>query len=103
MEEAYMKTPQFTATCEGSISLSEKRLDLTIGIQPLPKIGKVMKKIPVLGKVLTDKGGDIEIKIAEIKGSFSSPKVKTTISKSLAKGILSIIKRTLKLPKTIGR
>ena len=98
LESCWMKTPQLSLVCRGDILIPRDKVDVDLFLRPFPTLGKVIGGIPILGKVLVGDSGSIEIGFAKIKGSLRKPKVKPTISKSLGKGIINILKRALELP-----
>lgn len=73
-------------------------LDLTLGIQPLQTIDKVVSHIPIVGWILTGKEKSLITTYFEIKGKTSAPNVSAIPVKALGKGVLGIFIRVFQLP-----
>jgi len=73
-------------------------LDLTLGIQPLQTVDKVVSHIPIVGWILTGENKAMFSTYFEIKGKSSNPKVSAIPITSLGKGVLGIFKRVFQLP-----
>ncbi|MBJ6725891.1 YhdP family protein [Geomesophilobacter sediminis] len=82
----------------GKIDLVRNELDLTIGVQPLQTVDKVVSKIPIVGWILTGKDKSLVTTYFEAKGPVEDPKVTAVPVKSLAKGVFNIFKRVFELP-----
>lgn len=73
-------------------------LDLTLGIQPLQTVDKVVSHIPIVGWILTGKDKSLITTYFEIKGKSDNPKVSAIPVKYLGRGVLDIFKRVFQLP-----
>lgn len=82
----------------GKIDMVKNELDLTIGVQPLQTVDKVVSKIPIVGWILTGRDKSLVTTYFEAKGSIEDPKVTAVPVKSLAKGVFNIFKRVFELP-----
>lgn len=76
-------------------------MDLTLGIQPLQTVDKVVSHIPIVGWILTGKEKTMFSTYFEIKGKSTAPKVSAIPISSLGKGVLGIFKRVFMLPAKI--
>ena len=82
----------------GKLDMVKNELDLTIGVQPLQTVDKVVSKIPIVGWILTGKDRSLISTYFEAKGPVEDPKVSAVPVKSLAKGVFNIFKRVFELP-----
>jgi len=82
----------------GKFDLARNKLDLTIGVQPLQSVDKVVSRIPIVGWILTGKDHTLITTYFEAKGPIEDPHVTAVPVKSLAKGVLNIFKRVFELP-----
>lgn len=74
------------------------RLDLTLGIQPLQTVDKVVSNIPIVGWILTGKDKSLITAYFEIKGKSGNPQVSAVPVKYLGRGVFDIFKRVFQLP-----
>ena len=82
----------------GKFDLARDELDLTIGVQPLQTVDKVVSRIPIVGWILTGKDRSLITTYFEAKGPIEDPRVTAVPVKSLTKGVLNIFKRVFELP-----
>lgn len=82
----------------GKFDLPRNELDLTIGVQPLQTVDKVVSHIPIVGWILTGKDRTLITTYFEAKGPIEDPRVTAIPVKSLGKGVLNIFKRVFELP-----
>ena len=82
----------------GKFDLVRNQLDLTIGVQPLQTVDKVVSHIPIVGWILTGKDRSLISTYFEAKGPIEDPRVTAVPVKSLGKGVLNIFKRVFELP-----
>jgi uncharacterized protein involved in outer membrane biogenesis len=82
----------------GKFDLVRNQLDLTIGVQPLQTVDKVVSHIPIVGWILTGKDRSLISTYFEAKGPIEDPKVTAVPVKALGKGVLNIFKRVFELP-----
>ncbi|MEI6305181.1 MAG: AsmA-like C-terminal domain-containing protein, partial [Deltaproteobacteria bacterium] len=85
----------------GKADIVKEELDLTIGVQPLQTVDKIVNRIPVVGWLLTGKNRALVSAYFEAKGKWSDPVVTAIPVKSMAKGVLNIFRRVLELPLTL--
>lgn len=82
----------------GEFDLPRNELDLTIGVQPLQTVDKVVSRIPIVGWILTGKDRSLISTYFEAKGPIEDPRVTAVPVKSLTKGVLNIFRRVFELP-----
>lgn len=73
-------------------------MELTLGIQPLQTVDKVVSHIPIVGWILTGKDKSLITTYFEIKGKSADPQVSAVPVKYLGRGVLDIFKRVFQLP-----
>lgn len=82
----------------GKIDLVQEELDVTVGVQPLQTVDKVVNRIPIVGWILTGKDRNFITTYFEAKGKWSDPAVTAIPVKSLGRGVFDIFKRVFQLP-----
>lgn len=82
----------------GKADLVKEELDMTIGVQPLQTVDKVVSHIPIVGWILTGKNKTLVTTYFEAKGKWDDPTVAAIPVKSMTKGVLDIFKRIFQLP-----
>jgi hypothetical protein len=82
----------------GKYDFVRDNLDLTLGIQPLQTVDKVVSHIPIVGWILTGKDKALITTYFEIKGKSENPQVSAIPVKYLGRGVLDIFKRVFQLP-----
>ena len=85
----------------GQIDLTRKSLNLTIAVQPLQTVDKIVALVPILGHILTDEKKSLILAFFNAKGPWNDPSVTPIPFASLRKGILGIFKRIFLLPKDV--
>lgn len=85
----------------GTYDFIHDNMGLTLGIQPLQTVDKVVSHIPIVGWILTGKEKTMFSTYFEIKGKTSAPNVTAIPITSLGKGVLGIFKRVFQLPAKI--
>ena len=82
----------------GTADIVKEQLNVTLGVQPLQTVDKIVNRIPIVGWILTGKDRDIVTAYFEAKGTWSDPQVNAIPVKSLGKGVLNIFRRVFELP-----
>ncbi|HBA88441.1 MAG TPA: AsmA family protein [Geobacter sp.] len=82
----------------GKLDMVKNELDMTIGVQPLQTVDKVVSKIPIVGWIVTGPDRSLITTYFEAKGRVEDPQVTAIPFKSLAKGVFNIFKRVFELP-----
>lgn len=85
----------------GTYDVTKDNMEITLGIQPLQTVDKVVSTIPIVGWVLTGKEKSLITTYFEIKGKSTDPQVSAIPVKSISKGVLGIFKRVFQLPAKI--
>jgi len=85
----------------GEYDYVNDKMDLTVGLQPLQTVDKVVSKIPLVGYVLYGKEKSFITAYFEVKGKAGSPNVSAIPFKAIGKGVLGIFKRVFQLPAKI--
>ncbi len=96
-----VKSPSINMTVAGKSDIVKEELDMTIGVQPLQTVGKVVSRIPVIGWILTGGKRSFLVTYYEAKGKWSDPKVSAIPVTSLTRGVFNIFRRVFGLPEKI--
>lgn len=99
--DLFLKSNAMNISTVGSMDLTKEELNLTIGVQPLQTIDKVMNRIPIVGWILTGKDRAFITTYFEAKGKMDNPQVSAIPVKAMAKGVFNIFKRVFQLPAKI--
>ena len=97
-ENAFLKSDAMNMLAIGKADMVKETLDITLGLQPLQTVDKVISRIPVLGWVLTDKDKRFITVYFEARGPWKDPDVRAMPVRDMAKGVFDIFKRVLQLP-----
>lgn len=97
-ENLFLKSNAMNMSLVGKHDFVRDNMNLTIGIQPLQTVDKVVSSIPIVGWILTGKNKAMFSTYFEIKGKSTDPQVSAIPITSLGKGVLGIFKRAFQLP-----
>jgi len=97
-KDLFINTPSINMMVVGTADIVNEEMDITLGVQPLQTVGKVVSRIPVIGWILT--GGDRSLLVTyfKAKGKWGDPEVSAIPVQSLFNGVFNIFKRTFNLP-----
>jgi hypothetical protein len=79
----------------GELDLSNRTIDLNLLIAPIKSVNRVVKKIPLVGRVTS---GTIISFPVKVKGSFDDPEVSYVSASAIGSGLLRALQGTLKAP-----
>jgi len=99
--DLFLKSNAMNISTVGSMDIAKEELNLTIGVQPLQTIDKVMNRIPIVGWILTGKDRAFITTYFEARGKMDNPQVSAIPVKAMAKGVFNIFKRVFQLPAKI--
>ena len=97
-QDLFIASDAINMSIIGNADIVKEELDLTIGVQPLQTVDKIVNRIPVVGWLLTGKDKSVLAAYFEAKGKWADPKVSVIPVKSMAKGVLNIFRRVFELP-----
>lgn len=97
-QDCFVRSEAMNMIVVGKMDLVRKTMDVTIGLQPLQTIDKVVSHVPILGWVLTDNDKRLITVLFEAKGPWEDPAVRSLAAREMAKEVFHIITRTLQLP-----
>lgn len=97
-QDLYVNSDAMNISAVGRMDMVKDELDVTIGVQPLQTVDKVVSRIPIVGWILTGKDKTLITTYFEAKGKVEDPQVKAIPVKSMAKGVFDIFKRVFELP-----
>lgn len=97
-QDLFISSDAINISIIGSADIVKEELNVTLGVQPLQTVDKVVNRIPIVGWLLTGKDKDFLTAYFEAKGKWSDPKVSVVQVKSMGKGMLNIFRRVFELP-----
>lgn len=97
-KDLFISSDAINISAIGSADIVKEELNLTLGVQPLQTVDKIVNRIPVVGWLLTGKEKDFLTAYFEAKGKWSDPQVSAIPVKSMSKGILNVFRRVFELP-----
>jgi hypothetical protein len=83
----------------GAFDLNKSRMDTVVGFAPFRRVGRVIKKIPIIGPILT--GGEEESLITthyKVEGPFDDPTIEAVPFKSISKKLLGTLEGIIIAP-----
>ena len=98
VKEGFIKGQAVDLAFKGDVDMSGKRIDLIVLVTPLQTVDSIIEIIPVIGDVLGENFIAIPVRVT---GDLSDPEVIPMPPSAVGKGLLGIVKRTLKLPITL--
>jgi uncharacterized protein involved in outer membrane biogenesis len=76
----------------GAFDLNTSRMGTVVGVAPFRKMDRIIKKIPILGPIVTGgKEGSLITTYYKVDGPFSDPKVESVPFKSISEKILGTL------------
>ena len=97
-QDLLIKGDAINMSMVGTADIVKEELNVTIGVQPLQTVDKIVSRIPVVGWLLTGKNKALLTAYFEAKGTWSDPQVTAIPVKSIAKGVFNIFRRVFELP-----
>jgi|GEM_PF-3174967 len=97
-EDAHLESRPFYMAGEGSLKLKDGMLSLLVGVYPFKMVDTFISKIPLVGRIFTNKDKRFIGYFFEIKGHVKNPKVRSVNAKKLGKRVLSTFKKIITLP-----
>jgi uncharacterized protein YhdP len=85
-------------TITGKTDIAREDLDLTMGLCPLGTVDAIVSKVPMVGRILAGEDKAVVAYYVEVKGDFSNPQVRHIPLKSMERGLIEMIRRTLETP-----
>ena len=83
----------------GAFDLNTSRMGTVVGVAPFRTAGRVIKKIPILGSILTGgKEGSLITTYYKVEGPFSDPKVESVPFKSISEKVLGTLEGVITAP-----
>lgn len=96
--DLFIDSDAMNVSAIGKIDLIREEVDVTVGVQPLQTVDKVVNRIPIVGWILTGKDKSFITTYFEAKGKWNDPVVTAIPVKTMARGILDIFLRVFQLP-----
>ncbi len=96
--EAIIDSPSMQIISQGYLDYIRNEIDLLILVAPFKTVDWVVKKIPLVRRVL--QGTLIAVPV-KVTGDLADPKVSPMSASAIGSSLLDILKRTLELPVTV--
>ncbi len=100
-DAAIVKGKSIDIFAYGKYYLLKSKIDAYVTFITFSTVNKIVSHIPIVGWILTGKNKSFTGLSFHIYGNTNSPKIKPVPLKSLAKGVLGVVKRTIMLPLSI--
>ncbi|SNB46343.1 AsmA-like C-terminal domain-containing protein [Geobacter sp. DSM 9736] len=97
-QDLFVDSNAINMSAVGKLDVVRNEIDVTIGVQPLQTVDKVVSRLPLIGWVLTGKDKALITYFVEVKGNVDNPSVKVVPVKAMAKGVFDVFKRLFQLP-----
>jgi hypothetical protein len=98
LDEGIINSPSMEIIFQGYIDYIRNEIDLLILVAPFKTVDWVVKKIPLVRRVL--QGALIAVPV-KVSGNLSDPKVSPMSASAIGSSLLDIVKRTVELPVTV--
>jgi len=83
----------------GAFDLNTSRMDTVVGLAPFRRVGRIIEKIPVVGKIFTGgEEGSLITSYYKIEGPFDDPKVEAVPLQSVGKKLLGTLDGIISIP-----
>ncbi len=93
--EVIIDSPSMEVISQGYVDYIRNEIDLLILVAPFKTVDWVVKKIPLVGRVL--QGALIAVPV-KVTGDLADPKVSPMSASAVGSSLLDVMKRTVKLP-----
>ncbi len=95
LKEGFIDAPSVDIAYYGHVDFMNKQLDLKYLVAPLKTVDFVVRKIPLVGRIL---GGTLVSAPVRVTGDWANPSVTALSPSAVGSGLLGIMERTLKTP-----
>jgi uncharacterized protein YhdP len=95
LEEAMLDADVVTLAAQGHVDLAVRSIDLYLLVAPLKTVDSVVRRIPILGRIL---GGTLIAIPVRVTGSLTEPTAVPLAPQAVATRLLDILGNTLRLP-----
>jgi len=98
LNEGIIDSPSMEIIGQGNVDYIRNRMDLMILVAPFKTVDWVVKKIPLVSRVLQ---GTLIAMPVKVTGDLADPKVSPMSASAIGSSLLDIVKRTVELPITV--
>lgn len=96
-DDFVIKSPVFNAVGSGEENLYDQTHNIRLLIQPLTNIDYILRKIPIVGRILSEDNETIFTVAYDVEGPWSKPDLYLAPSENL-KGLVGVLKRAIFTP-----
>jgi len=93
-----LKSDSMNVAIVGKFDMINETIDMTVGVQPLQTIDKIVGIVPIVGWIITGKDRTLFMIYFSVKGPANDPVVTAIPFQSMATGVFDIFKRIFMLP-----
>ena len=93
-----LKSDSINMAIVGKFDMINETIDITVGVQPLQTIDKIVGIVPILGWIIAGKDRTLIMVYFSVKGPANDPVVTAIPFQSMATGVFGIFKRIFQLP-----
>ena len=94
-EESVIDSPSMEIVSKGYVDYMKKKIDVTVLVAPFKTIDWVVKKIPLVRRIL---GGTLIAVPVKVTGDLADPKVLPMSASAVGSSLFGVMKRTVALP-----
>jgi hypothetical protein len=95
IEESVIDSPSMEIVSKGYVDYMKKKIDVTVLVAPFKTIDWVVKKIPLVRRIL---GGTLIAVPVKVTGDLADPKVLPMSASAVGSSLFGVMKRTVNLP-----
>ncbi len=97
-EDLFIRSNAMNISVVGKTDLVKGVTEQTVGVQPLQTVDKVVRRIPVVGWILSGEDGRVLTVYFEARGPLADPVVRAVPVRFLSKGLLDTFRNLFQLP-----
>lgn len=97
-KDAYLESRPFYMAGEGNLNLKNGVLSLFVGVYPFKLIDTFISRIPLIGRIFTNKDKKLVGYYFEIKGPVKNPQVRSVNAEKWGKRVWDTFKKIISLP-----
>ncbi len=102
-DDFYFDSDSLQASAAGSYQTNDKKIDMTVIVQPLETIDKIIGLIPIVGWIVTGEKNRFVVICLKVQGSADNPSITLAPVDTISEPVTGILLRILKLPVEIVR
>jgi AsmA-like C-terminal region len=97
-ENLLLESRAFNLSAHGQVDLANETIEMNVAVKPFQTLDKIVTKVPVVGWLLSGKGGAVIAAFYRVSGPLSDPTVTSLPVKSISRNLFGIFRHLLQLP-----